>query len=399
MAARWFGTVIDPDASLDLDLAQDFAWPKLGSIDDLTDNIQGRLEVSLQSKLGAATVTSFNESSPLETASDVTVELTTTSVPSFLMSQAMALSLTKNASPKPLQSKSFATRTPASILRELHDSPEGFYAASPRLIRHVEYFIGGRDGNILVSKGGLQAKEFIIRGVFEISRNDFNFTPDANFNPSNVFHGRFSDVKLSCQLIAGRNDRFRFSSEDFPDVLDNIAHFEGLIPRERDYEKLSAVSVSLGQRSIRLIHGLFEAKNEDQYDTASDEGDDCSTNSLSSDFDISTWPVANRCRGRLEDLTSTHNVCPLPAYDTDHGLIPPLEYESKLKGALVEVHMAFCHHRIKNAKRDVFNAILRQLTVLSPPAAMPINPFKRHRLDTGPLNLNTRNKKAKYSSS
>jgi len=173
----------------------------------------------------------------------------------------MALSLTKNASPKPLQSKSFATHTPASILRELHDSPEGFYATSPRLIRHVEYFIGGWDGNILVSKGGLQAKEFIIRGVFEISRNDFNFTPDANFNPSNVFHGRFSDVKLSCRLIAGRNDRFRFSSEDFPDVLDNIAHFEGLIPRERDYEKLSAVSVSLGQRSIRLIHGLFEVSS------------------------------------------------------------------------------------------------------------------------------------------
>jgi hypothetical protein len=97
----------------------------------------------------------------------------------------------------------------------------------------------------------------------------------------------------------------------------------------------------------------------------------------------------------LEDLTSTHNVCPLPAYDTDYGLIPPLEYESKLKGALVEVHMVFCHHRIKNAKRDVFNAILRQLTVLSPPAAMPINPFKRHHLNTGPLNLNTRNKKAK----
>ncbi|KAG2098555.1 hypothetical protein BD769DRAFT_1394388 [Suillus cothurnatus] len=253
---------LNPDFRL-----KDFAWPKLGSIDDLMDNIQGRLEVLLQSKLGAATVTSFNESSPLETASDVTVELNITFISSNKIlpghivsrSQAMALSLTKNASPKPLQSKSFATCTPASILRELHDSPEGFYAASPRLIRHVEYFIGGRDGNILVSKGGLQAKEFIICGVFEISCNDFNFTPDANFNPSNVFHGRFSDVKLSCQLIAGCNDRFRFSSEDFPDVLDNIAHFKGLIPRERDYEKLSA------------------AKNEDQYDTASDKGDDCST--------------------------------------------------------------------------------------------------------------------------
>jgi hypothetical protein len=117
------------------------------------------------------------------------------------------------------------------------------------------------------------------------------------------------------------------------------------------------------------------------------------TDSLSSDFDIATWPVADRCKGHLQDLRSTHNVCPLPAYDTDHSLIPPLEYESKLKGALVEVHMAFFHHRVKNAKRDVFNAILRQLTVLSPPAAMPINPFKRHRLNTGPLNA--RNKKAK----
>ncbi|KAG2055974.1 hypothetical protein BDR06DRAFT_970434 [Suillus hirtellus] len=193
---------------------------------------------------------------------------------------------------------------------------------------------------------------------------------------------------------------FQFSSEDFPDVLDNIAHFEGLIPRERDYEKLSTVHVSLSQRSIRLIHGLFElnityqAKNQDKYDdTASDEDDDCSTDSLSSDFDIATWPVADQCKGHLQDLRSTHNVCPLPAYDTDHSLIPPLEYESKLKGALVEVHMVFFHHRVKNAKHDVFNAILQQLTILSPPAAMPINPFKCHHLNTGPLNA--RNKKAK----
>ncbi|KAG1820128.1 hypothetical protein EV424DRAFT_1539545 [Suillus variegatus] len=309
----------------------------------------------------------------------------------------MASSLTKNAAATPLQSKLSSTRTPTSILRELLDSPEGFYAASPRLIRHVEYFIGGQDGNILISKGGpgLQAKEFIIRGVFEISRNDFGFTPDANFNPSNVFHGRFSDVKLSCQLTAGRHDMFRFSSEDFPDVIDNIGDFEGLIPRERDYERLSAVHVSLGQRSIKLIHGLFEAKNKDQCDTTSDEDDDCSTNNLSSDFDIATWPVADRCKRHLQDLASTHKICPLPAYDGNHGLIPPLEYESKLKGALVEVHMAFCHRRIKNAKRDVFHAILRQLTVLSAPVAMPINPFKRHRLDSGPLNLNARNKKAK----
>ncbi|KAG2088919.1 uncharacterized protein F5147DRAFT_658541 [Suillus discolor] len=72
-----------------------------------------------------------------------------------------------------------------------NNSAGGFYAATPRLIRHVEYFIGGQDGNILISKGGgLQPTEFIIH--------------DGNFNPSNVFHGRFADVRLSCQLTAGQ---------------------------------------------------------------------------------------------------------------------------------------------------------------------------------------------------
>lgn len=106
---------------------------------------------------------------------------------------------------------------------------------------------------------------------------------------------------------------------------------------------------------------------------------------LNPDFDIATWPVADRCKGHLHGLVSTHIICPLPAYDLDHKLIVPSEYESKLKGALVEVHMAFGHHRIKSAKRDIFTAILRELTILSPPAAVPSSPFKRRRLDAGPL--------------
>jgi hypothetical protein len=105
---------------------------------------------------------------------------------------------------------------------------------------------------------------------------------------------------------------------------------------------------------------------------------------LGSEFNITTWPVAERCKGHLEDLVSTHDICPLPAYDENHVLIPPLQYESKLKGALVEVHMAFCHHRINKSKRDIFNCILRELIVLSPPAAMPTSPFKRRRLNAGP---------------
>ncbi|KAG2113261.1 hypothetical protein BD769DRAFT_1673797 [Suillus cothurnatus] len=249
----------------------------------------------------------------------------------------------------PLKANSFSTQasTPASICRKLQNAPGGFYAATPKLIRHVEYFIGGQDGNILVSKGGgLRPTEFIIHNVFEISQNDFNFTPDTNFNPSNVFHGHFADIKLSCQLTAGHDDVFQFSSEDFPDVLNNLIHFEGLIPGTREYEKLSVIHNSLSQRSIKLTHSLFKASQENQRDTTSqvDSDDNYSTNGLSSVFDITTWPVADRCKGHLQRLISTHIICPLPAYNLDHKLILPSEYESKLKGALVEVHMAFCHH-------------------------------------------------------
>ncbi|KAG1744105.1 uncharacterized protein EDB91DRAFT_1080908 [Suillus paluster] len=251
------------------------------------------------------------------------------------------------------------------------NSPGGFYAAMPRLICHVKYFIGGQDGNILISKGGrLQPTEFIIRSMFEISHNDFNFTLDVNFNPSNIFH------------------------EDFPDVLNNLAHFEGSILRARGYEKLSVIHNSLGQRLIKLMHSLFEVvvnKEHPERDTASevDADDNYSTDSdgLSSDFNITTWPVADQCKGHWQGLTSTHIICPLPAYDLDHNLILLSEYESKLKGALVEVYMAFCHHQVKSTKCDIFSAVLRELTILSPPAAMPSSPFKHRHLAASPLTI------------
>ena len=106
--------------------------------------------------------------------------------------------------------------------------------------------------------------------------------------------------------------------------------------------------------------------------------------SLSSEFDMASWPVSDCCKDHLHELVSSHNIQPLPAYDENHNLISPSQYESKLKGALVEVHMAIYHHHIKSSKRDIFNAVLRELIVLAPPAALPTSPFKRRRLKEGP---------------
>jgi hypothetical protein len=150
-------------------------------------------------------------------------------------------------------------KTPASVLNKLKTSPGGFYAGTPRLAYRAEYFTGGRDGNILITKGLDYDEEFIIRGVFEISRNNFFFTPDGDFSPANIFHGRFTDLKLSCQLTAGRSKAFKFSSKDFSTVVNNLSAFENLVPKERHYETVSVIQDAIGQgRSIKLIHHLFE---------------------------------------------------------------------------------------------------------------------------------------------
>ncbi|OJA09925.1 hypothetical protein AZE42_04890 [Rhizopogon vesiculosus] len=79
--------------------------------------------------------------------------------------------------------------TVASVLDNLLASDNGFYAATSKLASRAEYFAGGQK-NILVVKGKDTDEEFIIWSVFQISQNDFYFTPDANFDPVNVFQRR-----------------------------------------------------------------------------------------------------------------------------------------------------------------------------------------------------------------
>jgi hypothetical protein len=122
--------------------------------------------------------------------------------------------------------------TAASVLDKLLTSDNDFYTATPKLASRAEYF-AGRQKNILVVKGKDTDEEFIIRGVFQTSRNNFHFTPDANFDPENVFQGRFADVKLNCRLTAGRDEDFTFSSQDFSAIADNFRALERLVTKER----------------------------------------------------------------------------------------------------------------------------------------------------------------------
>ncbi|KAH7930555.1 hypothetical protein BV22DRAFT_1124829 [Leucogyrophana mollusca] len=277
------------------------------------------------------------------------------------------------------------------VFNKLHTSPNGIYAATPDLVNHAEYFHGGRGGDVLVKKHTTH-QELILRGLFEISRDDFYFTPDASYNPANNFQGKFEDAKLSCRLIAVHNqcDVFTFAQADYPIILKNLRAFEKLITKEKGDESVSVMQFSGGYESIKLSHSLFKKKpappSNDSHDKTSENNatiQDAPID-LGPDFKMSQWPVQNRCQNALEKLIPSHDVQPLPAWNKNKLLIPPKDYEETLRGATVEVHMALVHHYIKKEKRHVFNLMLRELIVRADPAPMPESPFKRRRLDAGP---------------
>lgn len=68
------GQLVDAVAASEWDLAQDIARLKLGSVTELADELHGPMKTPPQSKLAAAAVVQFNEASPLETASEASID-------------------------------------------------------------------------------------------------------------------------------------------------------------------------------------------------------------------------------------------------------------------------------------------------------------------------------------
>lgn len=68
------GQLVDASATSDWDLAQDIARLKLSSVTELVDDVHGHIKTPPQSKLAVAAVAQYNEASPLETASEASID-------------------------------------------------------------------------------------------------------------------------------------------------------------------------------------------------------------------------------------------------------------------------------------------------------------------------------------
>ncbi|KAG8221591.1 hypothetical protein J3R82DRAFT_1835 [Butyriboletus roseoflavus] len=91
---------------------------------------------------------------------------------------------------------------------------------------------------------------------------------------------------------------------------------------------------------------------------------------------MESWPVSMHSIHHLKDLFETHDICPLPAFNTNRCLIPSSQYDSSLRGAMAKVHFTVTHHFIKKNKCHVYMTLLHRLQVLCGPDMVPSSPFK-----------------------
>jgi hypothetical protein len=326
-----------------------------------------------------------------------------------------------------------------TVLANLRRLPDIFYIGTTNLAAQAEYRIGGTGGNQLIVKNNdAIPTEFIMAGVFEIDRRDFFFTSDANYHPEKHrdLDKKFESAKATCRLIPVQRDiSYQFSAEHFATAINNLRALEKLAATPKDSTIYSTIcNIEGGSHGIKLSHALFQVnisphlflstikiliyilrrKSKPSLTTMMTtmsnlvfitSSNDCilltrfADTTIESDIDTSTWPVHDRCKGELEQITGTHHVIPIPAFSLKGKRVPPDQYQQRLSGAIVEVRFGMTHHYIKRSKRSVFSAVVRELTILRPPINVINSPIKkRPHPDSGTTDSTSTNKRIRRES-
>jgi len=93
-----------------------------------------------------------------------------------------------------------------------------------------------------------------------------------------------------------------------------------------------------------------------------------SSDRINDEYTINNWPVSSPNEIHLHSIKDNYDVQQLPAYDVRNNLIHPSHYEEKLAGCTARVCFSIMHYLIK--QKHVFNAIVKDITVVRPPMSI-----------------------------
>ena len=216
--------------------------------------------------------------------------------------------------------------------------------------------------------------------ITRITSQDYWLTSCGMWQGPTEINPTFTSVKPTC---TGRRPDEAGIAEDFTHVLTNIRKLTGLLQlKDKSIRKGLLTDWTTPEPKIKFRHTLFTISWNNltfhttkltwtklrSHDEDDDENNDA--NNLGVEFTLEQWP-AHFDAGRkaiLElELTNTHKLNVIPAYDINGEIIKPKEYRGKLEGALVRTEFHMNYWRVKG--KDFFAADIQAMRVLEKPRA------------------------------
>ncbi|KAI6004360.1 hypothetical protein F5J12DRAFT_893450 [Pisolithus orientalis] len=207
----------------------------------------------------------------------------------------------------------------------------------------AKFFFSGTTGDVTIVKGDSDnVTELVLSGILEINHQGFFMAPEGGYNPRNAFGHKFSETKLTCNLLTMQHDAvYSFTQQDFPHIISNIRSLEKLMPLEKGETLLSSIQESHDMPCIHLSHALFTKKDNDNDPDSITQNEDATA----------VWLMLDDIKDMLSHATSTHYISSLPAFDI-HGMpILPVDYAQLLSGA----HPA-CPHSVVTLSHNTWAA-------------------------------------------
>ncbi|KAJ7745690.1 hypothetical protein B0H16DRAFT_1557864 [Mycena metata] len=200
--------------------------------------------------------------------------------------------------------------------------------------------------------------------VAMIATEDFWLTPCCFWKGPTTYTPAFSDLKLSCRLVAPADPVF---AGDFETVLKNIETLMARAATVGNTKRGIFGPKESTQASIKLRHVVFEDKLPGKSEDAKG-------------YQLLDWPVRSiEAQQALQKMDATHRVNVVPAYDVEGNLISPTQYVSALKGAVVRADLTLLHWHIGRDRRDAYVAEIAAIRVLvTPKVARTPSPRKRN---------------------
>lgn len=193
------GQLVDAGAAPDWDLAQGIARLKLGSVTELVDDVHGPMKTPPQSKLAAAAVVQFNEASPLETASEASIDSSPHGSDHQLSPSHSRVSSTDtlNSHESALSSASHTLRGPPQLKvaasGEAKERPHSFSGGlSSAELRRLKHAGEEHSGTIQPGDAVLPPHQWSSSHYRDLlGSNDKPFSPDQPIYPSLASTGAF----------------------------------------------------------------------------------------------------------------------------------------------------------------------------------------------------------------